>query len=121
MLNKPTLILGASSNAERYSFKATVALKKHHHTVYPVGIKAGNIEGTAIITEKIIPNDLHTVTLYVVPSNQKDWYDYILNLNPKRIVFNPGTENSELEALAKQKGIECLEACTLVMLSIGNY
>lgn len=121
MLNKPTLILGASANAERYCYKATVALKKHQHTVYPVGIRAGNIEDTQIITDKIIPNDLHTVTLYIGPSNQKEWYDYILKLKPQRIVFNPGTENSELMDLAQQNGIECLEACTLVMLSIGNY
>ncbi len=121
MLNKPTLILGASENPERYSYKATVKLKQHGHTVYPIGIKAGNIEGSKIIIDRIYPADLHTVTLYLNPKNQSGWYAYILSLKPKRIVFNPGTENEELLKLATQQGIECVEACTLVMLSIGNY
>lgn len=118
---KTTLILGASSNPERYSYKATVKLKAYGHKVYPVGIKDGEIEGEKILTNKPVPKDVNTVTIYLSVKNQKEWYDYIFSLNPKRIIFNPGAENPELESLATSKGIECLEACTLVTLSIGNY
>lgn len=118
---KPTVVIGASSNPERYSYKATVKLKQYKHKVYPVGIKAGNIEGEEILTDRPTPTDVDTVTMYLSAKNQKEWYDYILGLKPKRIIFNPGAENSELENLAKQQGVECLEACTLVLLSIGQY
>ena len=118
---KPTLILGASSNPERYSYKATVKLKQFGHKVYPVGIKKGVIEKEEIITDRPTPSDVDTVTMYLSAKNQKEWYDYILKLQPKRIIFNPGAENPELEHLAQQKGIECLEVCTLVMLSTAQY
>ena len=118
---KSTLILGASSNPDRYSYMATVKLKKFGHKVYPVGIKEGEIEGEKILTNRPVPADLHTVTLYLGPKNQGEWYDYVISLNPKRIIFNPGTENPELCNLASSKGIECIEACTLVLLSLGDY
>jgi hypothetical protein len=118
---KPTLVLGASSNPERYSFIATKRLKEHGHKVYPVGIQAGEIEGEKILTDNPIPKDVNTVTIYLSAKNQKHLYDYIFSLKPKRLIFNPGAENSELENLAKEKGIECVDACTLVMLSVGNY
>lgn len=118
---KPTLILGASPNAERYSFKATEKLSSFGHKVYPVGIRKGKINNHEIYVGKQDFNDVDTVTLYLSAQNQKNWYEYIFSLNPKRIIFNPGAENPELYNLAKEKGIECVNACTLVMLSIGNY
>jgi len=118
---KTTMIIGASSNPERYSYKATKSLKAHGHKVYPVGIKEGEIEGEKILTNKPVPSDVDTITMYLSAKNQKGWYDYILSLKPKRIIFNPGAENPELVEVATKQGVESVEACTLVMLSIGNY
>ncbi len=120
-MHKTTAVIGASSNPERYSNMATLRLKKYGHKVYPIGIKEGKIGDEVILTGRPELNDVHTVTLYVGPRNQPEWYDYILSLKPQRIVFNPGTENPEFYKLASEKNIECLEACTLVMLGIGNY
>ena len=120
-MNKPTVIIGASDKPERYSYMATSKLKKHGHTVFPLGIKAGTIDGESILTNRPQLTDIDTVTLYVNPTNQAEWADYILSLKPKRIIFNPGTENVTFEKRASEQGIECLEACTLVMLGIGNY
>ena len=119
--NKPTVVIGASPNTDRYSYKATISLQKHQHSVYPIGIRNGQINGMSIITDKPALKNIDTITLYVGPDNQVFWIDYIFSLNPKRIIFNPGTENPELEALAESKGIEVLEACTLVLLSINQY
>jgi uncharacterized protein len=120
-MNKPTVIIGASDKPERYSYMATSRLKKHGHTVFPIGIKSGKIEEELILTDRPQLTDIDTVTLYVNPINQVEWADYILSLKPKRIIFNPGTENEVFEKQANEQGIECLEACTLVMLGIGNY
>lgn len=120
-MNKTTVIIGAVPNAERYSYKATMSLLQHDHKVYPIGLRAGKIGGIDIITDRPALNDVDTVTLYVGPQNQHHWTEYILSLKPKRIIFNPGAENPEFEKQASEKGIECVEACTLVMLSIGNY
>ena len=120
-LMKPTVVIGASPNADRYSYKATESLQKHQHTVYPIGIRKGNINDLEIITDKPALKDIDTVTLYVGPDNQAEWMDYVFSLNPKRIIFNPGTENPEFEKLATTKGIEATEACTLVLLSINQY
>jgi uncharacterized protein len=120
-MNKPTVILGASNKPKRYSYLATQSLKKHGHTVFPLGLRQGAIEGTTIINDKPILQDIDTITLYLSPQNQKEWYNYILQVHPKRIVFNPGTENPELYSLAVENGIECTIACTLVLLSIGDY
>lgn len=119
--NKTTVVIGASPNAERYSYKATVSLQNHEHRVYPVGLRKGVINGLEIITDKPELKDIDTVTLYVGPDNQPYWYDYILSLKPKRLIFNPGTENPELEQMAADKGIETTQACTLVLLSIKQY
>ena len=119
--NKPTVVIGASPNADRYSYKATISLKNHNHTLYPIGIKKGSINGLTIINDKPLIKNIDTVTLYIGPDNQPQWYDYILNLNPKRIIFNPGTENPELIKLANDKGIETEIACTLVLLNINQY
>lgn len=118
---KPTVILGASSNPDRYSFLATEKLARYGHNVYPIGIRSGNINGISIITDRPELKNVDTITVYLSALNQKDWYNYILSLNPKRIIFNPGAENPELEQLAAKKGISVVNACTLVMLSIGNY
>ncbi len=119
--NKPTVVIGASPNTDRYSYKATISLQQHNHTVYPIGIRNGKINDLNIITTKPVIENIDTVTLYVGTDNQPAWFDYIFSLNPKRIIFNPGTENPEFEALAISKGIEVLDACTLVLLSINQY
>ena len=119
--NKPTVVIGASPNTDRYSYKATISLQQHNHTVYPIGIRNGKINDLDIITNKPRIENIDTVTLYVGPDNQAAWFEYIFSLNPKRIIFNPGTENPEFEALAISKGIEVLDACTLVLLSINQY
>ena len=119
--NKKTVVIGASPNTERYSYKATVSLQKHGHTVFPVGIRKGEINHTTILTDKPVLENIDTVSLYVGPHNQPFWYDYILSLKPKRIIFNPGAENPELEELAAKNGIQSLQACTLVLLAINEY
>ncbi len=118
---KKTIVLGATPNPDRYAFQATKRLKAHGHEVIPLGIRKGEIEGIKIENSTPQYEGIHTVTLYLNPDLQKSYYDYILSLKPKRIIFNPGTENFELVRLAKQQGIETEMACTLVMLSIGNY
>ena len=118
---KKTVVLGATPNPERYAYLATSRLKKAGHEVLPVGNKKGEIEGIVIENGTPQYEGVDTVTLYLNPDNQKPYYEYILSLKPKRIIFNPGTENWELVKLAKEQGIETEIACTLVMLSIGNY
>jgi predicted CoA-binding protein len=121
MEQKKTLVLGASQNPERYSFLAVQQLAKHQHPVVAIGKANGNVDSVEIETDKKPLNDIDTVTLYLNPANQKEYYDYIFSLHPKRIIFNPGAENYELEQLANQKGITTVEACTLVLLSTGQY
>jgi hypothetical protein len=118
---KKTVILGASTNPNRYAYIAAKDLTRHQHEIIPVGIKKGEVFGKEILTDKPEIADVDTITLYIGPQNQPEWYDYILSLKPKRIIFNPGTENQELCKLAKENNIESLEACTLVMLSTGQY
>ena len=118
---KKTVVLGASENPARYSYLAVQRLTNHLHPVIAIGRKVGLINGVSIITNLPAEKDIDTVTLYLNPIAQKAYYDYIFSLNPKRIIFNPGTENEELENLAKEKGIQAIEACTLVMLSTGQY
>lgn len=120
---KKTVILGATTNTSRYAYIAAQRLTSHGHEIVPVGIKTGEVFGKDILNlrEKPAIADVDTVTLYVGPQNQPEWYDYILSLKPKRIIFNPGTENPELENRAQENGIEVQLGCTLVMLSVGNY
>jgi uncharacterized protein len=120
-MNKTTVVIGASANPERYAYKATVSLKKHGNDVYPIGLSEGMIDGISILINRPQLTDIDTVTVYVGAKNQTTWTDYILSLKPKRIIFNPGAENAEFFTQARELGIECLEACTLVMLSVGNY
>jgi predicted CoA-binding protein len=118
---KPTVILGASDNPSRYSYMATERLMQCGYRVFPIGIKKGNIQGVSIINDKPELKDIDTITIYLSVAKQKNWYPYIFQLNPKRIIFNPGAENKELEEMAIAKGIDCMNACTLVMIAVGNY
>ena len=118
---KKTLILGATPDTTRYANLAANRLVRSGHTVVNVGIKSGEAAGIEIEKPEAIHSDIDTITLYIGPQNQPPFYDYILATNPKRIIFNPGTENSELKKLARKKGIETLSACTLVMLSTGEF
>ncbi len=120
-MKKKTLILGASTNSDRYAYLAAQRLTQQGHPIINVGIKSGEVAGVAIEPADIIHSDIDTLTLYIGPANQAAYYDYILKTRPHRIVFNPGTENPELEQLANAAGIETIEACTLVMLSTGQY
>ncbi len=116
-----TLVLGASPNPDRYAFKAVYSLMNHGHEVVPVGIKKGQVNGLAILNGFPVISDIDTVTLYINPVIQKGWYDYIIGLHPRRIIFNPGTENQELADLAQENGIQNIMACTLVMLATGEF
>ncbi len=118
---KKTVILGASDNPERYSYLAAEKLKKYGHPIVAIGKKQGVVNGTPIITDKKEETGVDTVTLYLNPQNQQPYYDYIVSLHPRRIIFNPGTENDELVAIARKNGIEPMEACTLVLLGTGQY
>lgn len=118
---KKTLVIGASTNPERYSFLAANKLLKYGHDIELLGNKSGEIKNHTIRIGKPDFKDIDTITLYLSPKNQTEYYDYLIGLKPKRIIFNPGTENTELETLAQAKGIETIEACTLVLLSIGEY
>jgi len=118
---KKTLVLGASTNKSRYSYIATQRLNTYGHEVVPVGVREGAIEGIDIQQDKPDVKGVDTVTLYLNPQRQEAYYDYILGLNPKRIIFNPGTENPTLMRLAREQGIESEAACTLVLLSTGQY
>ncbi len=120
-MNKKTVVIGASLNPKRYSNLAVRRLKDHAHEVVAVGLREGEINGIKIQTGKPFVENVDTVTMYVGPQNQSSLYDYIFSLKPRRIIFNPGAENEELEKKAREIGIEVLEACTLVMLSIGDY
>jgi predicted CoA-binding protein len=121
MVAKKTVVLGASQNPSRYSNLAVNRLAAYKHPVVAVGRREGKIGNIEILTGQPKEDDVDTITLYLNPANQKPYYDYILSLNPRRIIFNPGTENFELEELARQKGIRPMEACTLVLLSTGQY
>ena len=118
---KKTLVLGASDNPSRYSFLAINRLRNHGHPVIAIGKKKTQVADVRITDEKIFDAGVDTVTLYLNPLHQQQYYDYILSLKPKRIIFNPGAENDELYNLAKKNGILPVEACTLVLLSTGQY
>ena len=118
---KKTLVIGASENPDRYSYLAVEKLKKYGHPVIALGRKSGIIGETKIETGKPQEEQIDTVTLYINPELQKQYADYIMLLHPKRLIFNPGTENDDLYQMAKANGIEPLEACTLVMLETGQY
>ena len=119
--SKKTLVLGASDNPSRYSYLAVNRLRSHGHPVVAIGKKNAMVADVPIEKQKKEWNDVDTVTLYLNPTHQQQYYDYILSLKPKRIIFNPGAENGELTDLAIKNGITPIEACTLVLLSTNQY
>ncbi len=120
---KKTLIVGATTNESRYAYLAAEMLTEYGHPIVPIGIKKGEIFGQQIlsINEKPPVKEVDTITLYIGPQHQPEWYEYLLSLKPKRIIFNPGTENSEFEKMVKDSEIEALEACTLVLLRSNQF
>ena len=118
-----TVILGATDKKHRAAYRAAELLEKSGNEWIPIGIRPSTLLDRSILDLKERPliEDVHTVTLYIGAENQPEWYDYIISLKPKRLIFNPGTENTELWRMAKDKGIEVENACTLVLLSIGRY
>ena len=120
---KKTVIVGATPNSSRYAYLAAETLNDHNHEIVLLGIKKGDVFGKQILNiyEKPSIPDVDTITLYIGPKHQPEWYDYLISLEPRRIIFNPGTENGEFEKLARKVGIQTEEACTLVMLRTGQY
>ena len=119
--NKKTLVLGASTKPERYAFKAINMLVDKGHSVLAVGQNAGEVAGVKIQTKAIPLKNIDTVTLYLNPTRQRDYYNYIVETKPKRVIFNPGTENPDEYAGLRSAGIEALEACTLVLLRTSQF
>lgn len=115
------LVIGASLKEERYSNKAIKMLNEFEHDVYAVGLRTGVVDRTQIETEKENFNGIDTVTLYLNPVRQKDYYEYIIGLKPRRVIFNPGTENPEFYELLQEAGIENEVACTLVLLRTNQF
>jgi hypothetical protein len=120
-MKKKTLVIGASEKPERYSNKAIKMLRSYRHPVVAIASRPGKVEDVAFDTDRKKYQDIDTVTLYVGPQNQAGIYDYVISLHPKRVIFNPGTENAEFTAKLSDAGIHYEEACTLVLLSISNY
>jgi predicted CoA-binding protein len=118
---KKTLVIGASDNPARYSALAVQKLVDHGQPVVALGRHAGQVAGVPIVTERPLDKDFDTVTLYLNPDHQKDYYDYVLSLKPKRLIFNPGAENGQFAEMAAAKGIQPMEACTLVLLATGQF
>ena len=118
-----TVIVGATPNPARYAFIAAEMLTEYNHKIVPIGIKKGELSGEQILDIRQKPpiEDVDTITMYIGQNHQPEWYDYLISLNPKRIIFNPGTENYEFEKLLEEKGIIPVRACTLVMLRTGQY
>lgn len=121
MKNKKTLVLGATTKADRYAYRAVNSLVDKGHSVIAIGQNQGEVAGVKIHTKQIPLANIDTVTLYLNPKNQRDYYNYIIETKPKRVVFNPGTENPELYQLLKANGIEVEVACTLVLLATNQY
>ncbi len=115
------VVLGASPNHSRYSNKAVRSLLKRDHEVVPVGTKSGEIKELEIKTGKPDIPDVETVLLYLPPNRQSEYYDYVIGLKPRRVIFNPGTHNQEFIDLIKENGIEAVEDCALIMLNTGDY
>jgi len=121
MKNKKTLVLGATTKPERYAFKAITNLVAKGHSVLAIGQNAGEVAGVTIQTKALPIKSVDTVSLYLNPARQREYYNYIIEAHPKRVIFNPGTENPLLMELAQTAGITTIEACTLVMLTTGQY
>lgn len=121
MNSKSTLVIGASLNPQRYAHKAMILLQKKNHPVLAVGLREGEVNGILIRKGEPQFEGIDTITVYVGEKNLGTGLDYILGLKPKRIILNPGAENAKLSMLARNEGIEVLNACTLVMLNTGQY
>lgn len=120
-MSKKTLVLGASLKPNRYSNIAINRLRKHNIETVAVGLREGTVDDVEIHTDPVLFTDIDTVTLYLNPDRQEEYYDYIVGLAPNRVIFNPGTENPEFWKMLRDKGIEVEVACTLVMLGTGQY
>jgi len=118
---KKTLVLGASLKTDRYSNFAIHSLVESEHEVVGVGLKEGMVAGIPVLTGKPDIENVDTVTLYLNASRQEDYYDYVLSLHPKRVIFNPGTKNGKFENLLREHHILFENSCTLVLLSTGQY
>jgi uncharacterized protein len=116
-----TLVIGASTNPDRYSYKAIKSLLQHNQHVVAIGAKPGEVGGVQFVTNQFLFDQIDTITLYINPTVQQDYIHYILDLKPRRVIFNPGTENEDFQTLLQQHNIIAQEACTLVLLSIGAY
>jgi predicted CoA-binding protein len=116
-----TLVVGASPNPERYAFKAITQLRQHYHEVYAFGPRSGTVSGVEIQHTLPNTNEIDTITLYVGPERQTELIDPLINLHPRRIIFNPGTENPAFETKARAVGIQTEQACTLVLLATQTY
>ncbi|MCK4749282.1 MAG: CoA-binding protein [Bacteroidales bacterium] len=121
MINGKTVVLGASPNPIRFSHKAVKSLLRHEKEVVPVGFRAGLIVDEEILVGHPEIEDVHTVSIYIGSSRQADYYDYIISLKPKRVIFNPGTVNPEFMGRLKNEGIEPVSACMLVLLNEGEF
>lgn len=122
-MSKKTVVVGATPNTSRYAFLASEMLASYQHPIVPIGIKTGEMLGQPIlnINDRPTISDVDTITMYIGPQHQAPYYEYLLSLQPKRIIFNPGTENPEFEKLAEESGVEAMEACTLVLLRSNQY
>lgn len=118
---KKTLIIGASSNQERFSYLAAERLLAHGHEIELIGKRPEVVFGKTIDTEKKPYNDIDTVTLYLSEKFQPEYYEYVISLKPARVIFNPGTENPEFEEILKENNIDVVENCTLILLRTGRY
>lgn len=116
-----TLVIGASEKPERYSYKAIKALRRHGHEVVALANRPGKVDDVGFSTQAIDFSGIDTVTMYVGPQNQDGYMDYIESLRPRRVIFNPGTENEKFIQRLERAGIQPEIACTLVLLSIGQY
>lgn len=120
-MKKKTLVIGASRNPARYSYMAIKRLMQSGQPTVAIGLREANVHGVDIITTKEDFENIDTVTLYLSPKRQPEYYDYILSLGPSRVIFNPGTENPELYKLLKENSIEIEVGCTLIMLATNQY
>lgn len=120
-INIKTLVMGTSINSWRYSHKAVLNLRSHGYQVIAFGNRPGTIGDVEITTNLEQHVDIHTVTLYLSAQNQVQYYNYIISLNPERVIFNPGSENPEFEILLSENDIQVEIACTLVLLAVGAY
>jgi predicted CoA-binding protein len=120
-ISKKTLVLGASANPARYSFLAINKLREHDHPVIAIGKRPALVADVTVQDKTAQITDLDTVSIYLNTDNQKNYIDYIISQHPRRVIFNPGAENPEFEMMLADKGIKAIEACTLVLLSTGQF